>query len=232
MSESKTVHVLKTVTSFPLRQSMSLVGQKLRQQALELAEAEDLCKGFYISAMVPVDDMDGDALIVEGQRLIAPLLIPEQGLLTILACGVCTLGPRWESSIHDLFTQGRRSLAVALDDLGNEVLMAVSNRMTSRLAAQVQKMGLSMAGELRPGDPGLALDAQDLIVSLVNGQELGVTVVNGGLLHPVKSATVVFGVGKGIPAVNWSRCDYCPSRSQGRCVVHCAPKTAKEDAHV
>ena len=57
--------------------------------------------------------------------------------------------------------------ATALDALGNELLFEVSRRAQDRLHADAVRRGLSLAGELRAGDPGLALDAQPAVLQLV-----------------------------------------------------------------
>ena len=68
------------------------------------------------------------------------------------------------------------SLALALDTLGNQMLMEASRRLQDRILADVTKRGLTMAGELRAGDPGLALEAQPAVLRLAGGATIGVTI--------------------------------------------------------
>jgi hypothetical protein len=81
----------------------------------------------------------------------------------------------------------------------------------------VRKRGLMMAGELRPGDPGLALEAQKIVLRLADAKTAGVSLTRGHVLHPLKSTSMVLGVGLDLPPARWSRCDDCPSRP--RCQV-------------
>jgi hypothetical protein len=104
------------------------------------------------------------------------------------------------------------SLGLALDTLGNQMLMEASRRLQDRILADVAKRGLTMAGELRAGDPGLALEAQPAALRLAGGSEIGVKTSASLALEPAKSATVVFGVGNDLPLALWSRCDECRSR--------------------
>ena len=105
-----------------------------------------------------------------ARRCDAPRLLPESGELTALACGVCTLGPTLERASARCSREKRASLALALDELGNELLFAVSRRAQDRMLADASPRGLSMAGELDAGDPGLALDAQAAVLRLAEAE--------------------------------------------------------------
>jgi hypothetical protein len=189
----------------------SPVARRLRHQALDLAAGEGLARGVFAFRFAPIERVADSVLWVEGEALAAPRLIPDSGTLTALACGICTLGERLEARVRALFAEGRRSLAMALDSLGNEALVALSNRMHHRMLAEAKRAGLTLAGELRSGDPGLALDSQTLVVRLGGGAEIGVAVSSGAMLHPVKSLSAVYGIGLDLPVASWSRCDGCKS---------------------
>jgi hypothetical protein len=113
-----------------------------------------------------------------------------------------------------LFAQRRASLAMALDELGNELLFDISRRAQDRMQAEVNRSGLSMSGELRAGDPGLALDAQGAVLRLACAASIGISLGDSLLMHPMKSTSMVLGVGVNLPASSWSRCDTCNSRAK------------------
>ena len=115
---------------------------------------------------------------------------------------------------------------MALDELGNELVFAVSRRAQDRMLADAARRKLCMAGELRPGDPGLALDAQAAVLRLAQAENIGVRLGRGGLMHPVKSCSMVMGVGIDLPPVQWSRCDQCPTRDKCRVVERAAATAA------
>ena len=85
--------------------------------------------------------------------------------------------------------------------------------------------GLSMAGELRPGDPGLALQTQALVLRLADAASISVSASRGHALTPHKSISMVLGVGIDLPPARWSRCDDCPSREKCR-VANCPVQPA------
>ena len=101
------------------------------------------------------------------------------------------LGQRISSHVNALFAERRVSLALALDALGNAMVMEASRRLQDLVLAVVRKRGLTMAGELRPGDPGLALEAQPTVLKLSGAERIGVDCTPGLNLSPHKSTSVV-----------------------------------------
>jgi hypothetical protein len=85
------------------------------------------------------------------------------------------------------------------------------------MQAEASRRALTMSGELRAGDPGLALDAQGAVLRLACAGNIGIELGESLLMHPLKSITMVLGVGVDLPASTWSRCDTCNFRA--RCGV-------------
>ena len=182
-----------------------------------------LLEAAYCYRIVPLDEPPRDRLRVGGEVLDAMRLVPESGQLTAIAAAVCTLGPALERRTTALFAERRTSLALALDGVGNELAFVLSRLLQDRILAEARKRQLSAAGELRAGDPGLPLAAQAAVLRLAEADSIGVSVSRGQLLQPLKSMSMVFGIGIGLPPALWSRCDACPSlakcRMSGRAAV-------------
>ena len=211
MGVARGFDVLRAVTAAPRLGPPSATRDRLRRQALDLARAEKLVDAAYSYRFVPLEETPAAPwLRAGGERLHAPRLLPESGQLTALACAVCTLGTRLEHRVTSLFAERRVSLAMALDDLGNELLFAASRRVQDRMLADASRRGLTMAGELRAGDPGLALEAQGAVLRLARGELADVRLTESLMMHPRKSASMVLGVGIDLPPALWSRCDDCP----------------------
>lgn len=206
--------VLRQVQKTPLRGRPSAVRARLRAEALELVRQETLISPAYSYRIMPLQGRAAPLLRAGGESLEAPWLLPVSGELTALACCVCTIGAQLEQRVSELFGKRRASLAVALDEIGNELLFEVSRRAQDRIQIEVKRDGLSMSGELRAGDPGLALDAQGAVLRLADAQSVGVTVGESLLMQPMKSTSMVLGVGVDLPASAWSRCDQCHSRDR------------------
>lgn len=191
----------------------------LRQEALALVHERALVRARASWHIVPLEGEPGEAgwLCLDGHRLQAPWLVPDSGQLTGVACAVATLGDGLERKVSELFAERRAALAVALDGVGNELLFALSRKVQDRMLAGARRQGLGVAGELRAGDPGLALSAQDVVLQLAGAADIGLELTRTLMMHPAKSTSLVQGVGLALPAQTWSRCDPCPSRA--RCTL-------------
>jgi hypothetical protein len=199
--------------------------ERFHREAEDLIERENLAAPAFSFRIAELDAPAQALLQVGGETLYAPRLLPEAGELTGLACGVVTLGPALERRVTSLFAEKCYSLALALDDIGNQLLLAATRRAQDRMLAAARAQSLSMAGELRPGDPGLALQTQGLVLRLADAASVGVTVTRGHVLKPFKSISMVLGVGLDLPPARWSRCDDCPSRATCR-VANCPAQPA------
>jgi hypothetical protein len=189
---------------------------RFRRDALDLVERENLLNAAYCYRIVPLDEPPSNVLRAGGEALDALRLVPESGQLTALGVGICTLGPAFDQRATALFAERRMSLALALDKLGNELLFALSRRVQDRIVIEARKHQLTAAGELRAGDPGLPLEAQAAVQRLAGAESIGVRVTHGQVLHPLKSMSMVLGIGIDLPPARWSRCDDCPSASKCR----------------
>lgn len=189
---------------------------RLRREALELARRESLVDAAYSYRIVALDRPAAQVLHAGGEAFHAPWLLPASGRLTALGCAACTIGPRFEKRVSELFAERRAALALALDELGSGLLFEVSRRVQDHMLAEARRGGLTMAGELRPGDPGLALEAQPGVLRLANAGAIGVDLNESLLMRPHKSTSMVLGVGVGLPVVSWSRCQHCRSRAKCR----------------
>jgi len=87
---------------------------------------------------------------------------------------------------------------------------ALSVAVCDAIERQAAAAGLQTGLPLSPGMKGWAVDpGQHEIFSLIDPAEVGVTVMPTLEMHPLKSVTVVIGVGAEI-AIKGAICDYCP----------------------
>ena len=208
--------LIRDLASIPCADEALRRRGRYRRDAIDLLEREDLLEAAFCYRIVPLDEPPSDVLRAGGEALDALRLVPERGQLTALGVGICTLGPALERRASALFAEKRMSLALALDKLGNELLSALSRRVQDRIVIEAGKAGLTAAGELRAGDPGLPLSAQTAVHRLAGAHEIGVRVTEGQVLYPLKSMSMVLGIGIDMPPALWSRCDTCPSAPRCR----------------
>ena len=214
MTVARGFDVLRQAQTAPLNGRPSPARTRLRAQALAMAREDALVEAAFSYRIVSLQAPAAPVLQAGGESLEAPWLLPASGELTAVACGVCTLGPALERRVSELFGERRASLAMALDELGNELLFDISRRAQDRMQAEVSRRGLTMSGELRAGDPGLALEAQGAVLRLAGAGGIGISLGESFLMHPLKSTSMVLGVGVDLPASAWSRCDTCNSRAK------------------
>lgn len=200
----------------PLALQRGSAAGRYGSKAVEFAQERGLGEAQWVFDVVALDETPSANLRVGGEVLHAPRLLPESGELSALAFGACTLGSTVSDHVAALFAERRISLALALDRLGNEMLLEASRLLQDSILASVRRRGLTMAGELRPGDPGLALNSQPTVLRLAGASAIGLHCSTGMALTPLKSTSVVYGVGRNLPAVTWSRCDDCRSRATCR----------------
>ncbi len=201
--------------------------ERLRREALELAAEPGLLAAAFSYRIVELEPpAAASGLNVAGELLEAPDLIPQRGRLTAVACAVCTLGAGLAQRVDALFRDKRPALALALDELGTELLFSLSERVLNRVRVEARRRGLTVAGELRAGDPGLALEAQASVLRLAQAADIGVQLSDGQLMRPFKSTSLMLGVGIDLPAVTWSRCDRCPSKAKCRAFARTAAASA------
>jgi hypothetical protein len=225
MPELKNGVLLREVRMDKARHGAFPARERFYREAEDLVERENLATPAYSFHIVPLEAPAAELLQVGGEMLHAPRLLPEAGMLTALTCGVVTLGPALEKRVASLFAEKRYSLALALDDIGNQLLLAATRHAQDRMLAAARRQNLTMSGDLRPGDPGLALQTQDLVLQLADAASIGVQVTRGHALKPMKSISMVLGAGINLPPARWSRCDECPSRA--RChVANCVVRPA------
>jgi hypothetical protein len=210
----RSTDILRRVSVAPVRGRANALRTRLRGEALALARDEQLLAAAYSYRIVPLEEPAAPTLRAGGEILHAPRLLPESGQLTALGCAVCTVGPLIEARVRSLFDEKRPSLALALEGLGNELLFEVSRRVQDRMLAVAVRQGLTFGGELRAGDPGLELEAQSAVLRLAQADGIGIRLGRGHLMQPLKSVSMVFGVGIDLPKTDWSRCDDCPSRAK------------------
>src|SRR5476651_426499 len=208
--------LLRDVATIPCADEALRRRGRYRRDAIDLLERDDLLDAAYCYRIVALDEPPSHMLRAGGEALDALRLVPKSGQLTAVAVGICTLGPAFDQRATALFAERRMSLALALDKLGNELLSALSRRLQDRIVIEARKHKLTAAGELRAGDPGLPLQAQASMQRLAGASEIGVSVTRGQVLHPLKSMSMVLGIGIDLPPAHWSRCDDCPSAPKCR----------------
>jgi hypothetical protein len=203
-----TVTVENLLRELKLNQPKDLSPVRLRQRekAMALIRDEALVDTAHCFKIVPLEEGgEGDRLRAGGEILPLPERLPKKGVMTAFGCGAYTLGPRLDARVSELFRGKRAAIALALDALGNELLMALGGRMRSELLASVRRQGLILGQRLRAGESGFDLPSQAAILRLAGAGEIGIDLHRDNLLRPQKSTVAVFAIGHKLPKLSLSR---------------------------
>jgi hypothetical protein len=178
---------------------------------------ESLASPAFTYRIEPVRAVCDGVLDLGSSSIRVPGLVAVSARLTAVAAVVSTLGASFEARVSDLCTERKLSLAFVLDELGNELLMYTVRQALLQIRREVRRQRLSSGSSLSPGCSGFALDQQAAVVALADGGRLGASVTSQGMLHPVKSRTMIIPIGTGLSAEPLhKRCETCSSRKKCR----------------
>lgn len=182
---------------------LSPVRSRRREMALALIREEALLDAAHSFNTVQLQGIDDDGrLRVGGEILPSPAQLHDAGEIVALGCGACTLGPRLEARVRQLFSEKRAALATALDYLGNELLFALGQVLQEDILASVRRQRLSLGKELQIEDSVHALSAQAAVLRLAGAADIGISLHRRNLLLPVKSTSMVFVIGRNQPKLS------------------------------
>ena len=151
----------------------------------------------------PIIDIKITEKYISG-TLIAQHLAQAQSVIVML----CTIGENieWESK---RILKSSPLDAWALDSLGSAAVEMLANQACNFFEAKAQANGLHTSLPLSPGMIGWTVElGQTQIFSLLNSQEIGITLNESKMMIPQKSISIV--LGEGIHITNdGNTCDFC-----------------------
>ena len=183
-----------------------------------MIEREALARPAFGYRILPVKIVRGNAIGVGGAALDAPVLAAEIGELKAVAAAACTLGSAVQERISALFATRRRSLALALDTVANELLFRLADRASATIRREARSAGLGTGVEASPGDAGVPLEQQARVLALADAARIRIHANGAGMLSPMKSLSFLVALGPKLRRrAAPGRCNCCPSRD--RCTV-------------
>lgn len=158
---------------------------------------------------------NGDSL---SGSLIAQHLAPAEEIFIIL----CTVGLSLEEqSVKMVKTDP--VVGLALEGVGSAGVEALANAVCYHFEKLAEEKGWHTTIPLSPGMTGWPVEkGQPAIFSLLNAEEIGVTLTPSYLMLPRKSLSMVIGVGENIHAEG-TTCDYCSMKETCRYQEHYVP---------
>ena len=125
-----------------------------------------------------------------------------------IAAAVCTIGPQLEQAVHAMFAAGEVAEATVLDGVGSAAVEELSQRACRMFEGMARERGWTTSIPFSPGEPDWPLEAQRDVLDLVGAEQIGVTLSDSYLMHPLKSLSLVVGMGEKLTA-GGSPCEFC-----------------------
>jgi hypothetical protein len=160
-----------------------------------------------------------------GGFLTGSLIAQHLGPAQKIAILVCTIGTALDDFISTV-TNKDMVYALALDGVGSAAVEALANEACRLLEAEAAQDGFQASIPLSPGMIGWSVDqGQPQIFTLINGEEIGVTLNEYYIMTPRKSLSMVLGLGPDM-GYQGKVCDFCAMRDTCRYQDHYDPAEA------
>ncbi len=195
---------------------------RARHPALVAAAEQALQEGYALLdpsvayAVHPAEGLRHERLSLQGGRYLAGALIAQHlAAAEEVVVLVCTIGEQLEQRVTEVMPSDPVR-GLALDGFGSAAADALAAAACSRFEEQAASRGLQTTIPLSPGMVGWPVgEGQQGIFSLVDAQQAGVTLTDGGMMIPRKSVSFVLGLGKDVRSEG-KACDFCSQRETCR----------------
>jgi len=164
---------------------------------------------------------DGKVVLSTGDILDNPHVKRDWHGLERVSLAICTIGPKLEARVSELFAQGDSATALILDTVGSVAVGSISRQIDAMVCQRAQELGMVAGPRFSPGSVNWSLTEQKVIFSLLPADKIGVSLNDHMLMVPRKSVSFVVGMGSGVLVPRARRpcwhCDRvsCPSREPG-----------------
>jgi len=178
---------------------LELLASVKQAHLLEPAMAYEICSG---------SEMSHQQLSLEGNAVVHGSLLPS--LLREakeLAAVVGTIGPKLEKQVTDYFNRDEPLRGVLLDGIGSAAVDSLTQEVCKFIAGEASSRGYLASSPISPGMPGLPIAEQWQLLKLVPAREIGVSLTSSGIMVPLKSASMVIGIGPQM--ITWTRAEVC-----------------------
>jgi hypothetical protein len=182
-----------------------------------IAEGSPLLAPVLLYERFPVTGLRHERLeLAGGGSLSGPAVADYLGAASDVIVAVCTVGRALTARAAEVFeTNPVRGLA--LDGLASAAAEALAEAACRHFDGIAAAEGLAAGIPLNPGVTGWPLrEAQEQLFSLLSAGEIGVTLSPAGLMEPLKSVSLVVGLGRAGDLTGGRTCDFCTMRETCR----------------
>jgi hypothetical protein len=154
--------------------------------------------------------LDGGAAVITGKAIVGALSASKQ-----VTAVVCTIGGMLEEIVSDLLPEDI-PFGLAMDGVGTAAVEALLESACAFFGEEAARRGWQSTIPFSPGmQDWPAGPAQKQVFSLVDADEIGVTLTQSIVMRPLKSLSALIGFGAEVEASGHT-CDYCGLRETCR----------------
>ncbi|MCP4005048.1 MAG: hypothetical protein GY725_12715 [bacterium] len=156
--------------------------------------------------------LDGGAELTRAEGAVRLLGKAEE-----LVMAVGSIGPALDTTTREWFASGREVEAFILGEVGNLAIGKLADHLPKSIAEWASERGFDTSGVLSPGQNDVDLSEQRVVVEVAGAERIGVELTSACMLAPVKSLSMLIGLGQGLP--KWTHaqaCELCSSRDTCR----------------
>lgn len=146
--------------------------------------------------------------LTDGHYLQGELIGNQISSASSIAVAVCTIGEKIDEFVSATFSHNP-ALAMAVEGLASAATEILGNHVCSYVESHMLIDGMKMSNPLNPGMIGWPVEeGQPQIFALVNASHIGVQLEASGLMKPLKSLSLVIGLGTKLEQ-KIQQCDLC-----------------------
>lgn len=179
-----------------------------------VSEAAHLLRPAIAYAVLPVTGTEqGRLRIGDGAYLESPVVARLLASAQDVVLAAFSIGPLLEERVASHQAAGEYPAGFALDIAGAIAVGEVGKVAFQAIDELAVSRGLRASIPLNPGTTHWPLSGNHVFAKLIPTDEIGVEVLDSGLLRPFKSISYAVGLGKDVlTPEQGSSCDYCDTR--------------------
>ncbi len=177
-----------------------------------IAEGMSLLAPVVAYQQLAVKEVRHERILLEnGATLTGPLVAQQLMTAQSVVAMVCTIGPALEEASLR-YAESDPVHGLALYGVGSAAAEALSTAACRHFGEEAAKNGLLTTIPLSPGLDGWPVErGQPEIFKIVDARAAGVTLLPSAVMKPVKSLSLVIGIGQQIDT-SARICDFCSKR--------------------
>ena len=127
---------------------------------------------------------------------------------SLAALFICTAGDVFTRMTSEYNSKGEYLEAFVVDAIGSLTVENAMDRIQNDLSDKLKEKSLNISNRYSPGYCNWALSGQKKLFQLIGQNEVGITLTDSCLMHPIKSVSGIIGIGSDVKKRAYG-CEIC-----------------------